>query len=181
MFDLERFIDDCVRAKDEGENQRAVCEVMKQAIVNTGEIVSALGEPQEAGFKALYESDDLTILNFTWSPMMTLMPHDHNMWAVIGLFTGREDSILWKRTEDTIEACGAKSLAPGEVGTLGPAAIHSVTNPTGKLTSALHVYGGNFFAPGRHEWDPESLEERPFDFDKSRRIFREANERFSFQ
>lgn len=179
MFDLEQFIDDCVRAKRESDSQRAMCEVVRQAVTEPNEIVSALGEPKEAGFKALYESDDLTILNFTWSPMMTLMPHDHNMWAVIGLFAGREDSILWKRCENTIEACGAKSLAPGDVGALGPSAIHSVTNPTGKLTSALHVYGGNFFAPGRSEWDPETLEERPFDFDKSRRIFREANQRFA--
>lgn len=181
MFDLERFIEDCVRAKDEGENQRAVCDVVKQAMSDPGAVLRTLGEPKEAGFKALYESDDLTILNFTWSPLMTLMPHDHNMWAVIGLFAGREDSILWKRTEHSIEACGAKSLAPGDVGALGPSAIHSVTNPTGKLTSALHVYGGNFFAPGRSEWDPETHEEQPFDFDKSRRVFREANERFAIQ
>ena len=181
MFTLEHFIEDCIRAKDEGENQRAVCDVVKQAMSDPGAVIRALGEPAEAGFKTLYESDHLTILNFTWSPLMTLMPHDHNMWAVIGLFAGREDNILWKRTGKSIEACGAKSLGPGDVGTLGPAAIHSVTNPTGKLTSALHVYGGNFFAPGRSEWDPETHEERPFDFDKTRRIFREANERFAAQ
>ena len=32
--------------------------------------------------------------------------------------------------------------------------------------------------PGRSEWDPETLEEHAFDFEKSRRIFRESNARF---
>ena len=35
------------------------------------------------------------------------------------------------------------------------------------------------FAPGRSEWDPETLEERAFDVDNARRIFSEANERFN--
>ena len=29
---------------------------------------------------------------------MTLFPHDHAMWAVIGIYGGREDNIFWKRT-----------------------------------------------------------------------------------
>jgi predicted metal-dependent enzyme (double-stranded beta helix superfamily) len=28
---------------------------------------------------------------------MTIMPHDHRMWAVIGVYTGREDNIFWRR------------------------------------------------------------------------------------
>ena len=39
-----------------------------------------------------------------------------------------------------------------------------MTNPIPKLTAALHVYGGDFFAPaGRSEWDPETLLEEPWD------------------
>ena len=54
---------------------------------------------------------------------------------------------------------------------------HSVINPTTKLTAALHIYGGDFFNDGRSEWDPESLTERPFDFETSLRQFQEMNER----
>ena len=25
------------------------------------------------------------------------MPHNHEMWAVIGVYTGREDNIFWRR------------------------------------------------------------------------------------
>jgi predicted metal-dependent enzyme (double-stranded beta helix superfamily) len=51
----------------------------------------------------------------------------------------------------------------------------SVTNPTGKLTGAIHVYGGDFFTTERSEWDPENLEERPYDIDKNVKYFEDAN------
>ena len=179
MFDLERFIEDCRAARAEDDSHKAVREVVTRAVSDPAAIFAALGEPQEAGFEKLYQGDDLTIINFTWAPLMTLMPHNHNMWAVIGLYAGREDNIFWRNGPDGLEAAGAKSLMPGAAAALGHDIVHSVTNPIEKLTSALHVYGGDFFAPGRSEWDPETLEERPFDFDKSRRIFREANARFN--
>jgi len=34
-----------------------------------------------------------------------------------------------------------------------------VTNPIGKLTGAVHVYGGDFFAAPRSEWDAETPRE----------------------
>ena len=176
MFDLDRFIEDCKAARAEG--QKAVREVVAKTVSEPADIFAALGEPREAGFEKLYQSDELTIINFTWAPLMTLMPHNHNMWAVIGLYSGREDSIFWRKTEQGLEAAGAHSLMPGTAVPLGRDIIHSVTNPIEKMTSALHVYGGDFFAPGRSEWDPETLEEHDFDFEKSRRIFREANARF---
>ena len=179
MFEAERFIEDCKAARAEDESHKAVREVVAAAVEDPAAIFAALGEPREAGFEALYRSPELTIINFTWAPLMTLMPHNHNMWAVIGLYSGREDNIFWRKHERTIEAAGAEALTAGKAAVLGRDIVHSVTNPIEKMTSALHVYGGDFFAPGRSEWDPETLEERPFDIDKSRRIFREANARFA--
>ncbi len=179
MFVLEKFIEDCAQAREDDESHKAVHEVVAEAVSDPGGVAAALGEPVGAGFETLYQSDTLTILNFTWAPLMTLMPHNHNMWAVIGLYSGREDNIFWRKEEDCITAAGAKSLMPGKAAALGKDIIHSVTNPIEKMTSALHVYGGDFFAPGRSEWDAETLQESPFDFEKSRRIFREANARFN--
>ena len=179
MFVLEKFIEDCGRARAEGGSHKAVREAVAEAVSDPGSVAAALGEPAGAGFEAIYQSDELTILNFTWAPMMTLMPHNHNMWAVIGLYSGREDNIFWRKEDGRITAAGAKALMPGDAAALGKDIIHSVTNPIERMTSALHVYGGNFFAPGRSEWDAETLEEQPFDFEKSRRIFREANARFN--
>ena len=42
----------------------------------------------------------------------------------------------------------------------------------GRVTGAIHVYGGDFFAAKRSEWDPESLQEKPYDVDKAMRLFK---------
>jgi predicted metal-dependent enzyme (double-stranded beta helix superfamily) len=76
-----------------------------------------------------------------------------------------------------IEAAGAKSLGPTDVRPLGDDIIHSVINPTLKLTGAIHVYGGDFFAMHRSEWEPETLEERPYDIEKNVKLFEAANNR----
>jgi hypothetical protein len=39
------------------------------------------------------------------------------------------------------------------------------------------VYGGDFFAVPRSEWDPQTLEERPWDVAHAMRVFEESNER----
>ena len=54
-----------------------------------------------------------------------------------------------------------------------------MTNPIERLSGAIHVYGGDFFAEKRSEWDPETLAERPYDVEKNMRLFQEANERFA--
>jgi predicted metal-dependent enzyme (double-stranded beta helix superfamily) len=55
--------------------------------------------------------------------------------------------------------------------------VHSVTNPLGQFTGAIHIYGGDFFAVPRSEFDEKTLEERPYDVEKAKRVFLEANER----
>ena len=57
----------------------------------------------------------LTILNVIWAPLMLLLPHDHNMWATIGIYTGREDNIIWQRRSGAVRAVGASSLCEREV------------------------------------------------------------------
>ena len=47
-----------------------------------------------------------------------------------------------------------------------------MTNPIPRLTGAIHVYGGDFFAAQRSEWDPESLCEKPYDVEKALRMFK---------
>jgi predicted metal-dependent enzyme (double-stranded beta helix superfamily) len=63
-----------------------------------------------------------------------------------------------------VEAAGAESLRKGDVAVLGRDIIHSVTNPLGKLSMALHVYDGDFLADARRShWDAEALTECPYD------------------
>ncbi|HET9363887.1 MAG TPA: hypothetical protein VFP71_02765 [Candidatus Angelobacter sp.] len=180
MFQLDQFISDCRAALREDARQPAVREVVACAISNPREVLQALGEPQKAEMQALYRSDDLTILNVIWAPWMNLLPHNHKMWAVIGLYTGREDNIFWRRVSGSnglVEAAGARALREKDAEPLGCDVIHSVSNPIPRLTGALHVYGGDFFGVQRSEWDAETLLEQAGSGEKMARRFEEANAR----
>ncbi|HSD54749.1 MAG TPA: hypothetical protein VLC47_11325 [Burkholderiales bacterium] len=180
MFDLDRFLEECRAAVAEDPSHKAVREVLARAVAEPVAVLKALGEPQRGEVKALYRSNELTILNVIWAPWMTVLPHNHNMWAIIGIYTGREDNIFWRRIADApdgrIEAAGAKAMSERDAVPLGRDIIHSVTNPIPRFTGAIHVYGGDFFDPShRSQWEPDTLRESPCDMTRTMQIFEEAN------
>jgi predicted metal-dependent enzyme (double-stranded beta helix superfamily) len=183
IFDLPQLITDCQAALRGDMPERALREVVARAVSEPSAVVRALGEPRRGEIQRLHVSPELTILNVIWAPHMGVMPHNHEVAATIGIYTGREDNIFWRRLRDgergKIEAAGAKALSQGDAVSLGRDIIHSVTNPIPRLTGALHVYAGDFFAIARSEWDPESLEEGPYDVQKTLRLFERANQRTS--
>lgn len=180
-MDLDRFVEDCVKANGETEPQLAVQEVLKRAVSSPNRVIAALGEPKKAGLQVLLRSTSLTIFSATWTPQMNLMPHDHLMWANIGIYTGREDNIMWRRTTDGIEAYGADALFEKDTAALPVDIMHSVTNPLLRFTGGIHIYGGDFFATERSQWDPETLEEEPSDGDAIRAMFKKENKRLGIK
>ena len=179
MFDPDQFTADCHSALAADRSDKLVREVVARAVSEPAAILKQLGEPTKGMLQTLYRADDLTILNLVWAPYMTLMPHNHQMWAVIGIYSGREDNIFWRRIpghpNGRLEAAAAKALSARDAEPLGHNIIHSVTNPIPRLTAAIHVYGGDFFAAERSEWDPETLAEQRWDPERAVRRFEEAN------
>jgi predicted metal-dependent enzyme (double-stranded beta helix superfamily) len=175
---LERFIEDCRAARAADATHKAVREVVARAVSQPAAVLAALGEPRRAEIQKLYHSPELTVLNVIWAPRMTIFPHNHRMWAVIGIYTGREDNIFWRRLPDgRIEAAGAQALCERDAVPLGRDIIHTVTNPIPRFTGAIHVYGGDFFTVERSEWDPETLAEKRYDSASTLRYFEEENAR----
>jgi predicted metal-dependent enzyme (double-stranded beta helix superfamily) len=177
MFDLDRFKQDCLDALNEKSAHAAVKEIVARAVAEPGQVLKALGEPKLAGLESLYRSEQLTILNVLWGPGMNLYPHDHRMWAVIGVYGGQEENRFYRRGETGLTGHGNKTLVTKDTLPLGESVIHAVTNPLEKITAAIHVYGGDFFAVPRSEWDPQTLKERPFDLENAKRVFEESNQR----
>ena len=178
MFSTEQLIADCRAALAADKSHKLVCEVVRRAVSEPAAVLKGLGEPKHAGLHELCRSETLTILNVVWGPMMTVPPHNHQMWAVIGVYTGREDNIFWRRIPgggDKVEAAGAKALCVKDALPLGRDIIHSVTNPIPRLTGALHIYGGDFFGVPRSEWDAETLREQPTDGAKMAKRLADAN------
>ena len=175
MFDRQQFVSDCRDALTGDRASLNVREVVGRAISDSGAVRCGLGEARQGGLEVLHRSAELTVLNVTWPAGMIVMPHNHGLWAVIGVYNGREDNILWRQlpedADGRIEAAGARTLATGDTISFGANVIHSVVNPLGRMTGAIHVYGGDFFGVDRNEWDPETLHEKPYDMEKVLRMF----------
>ena len=180
-FDRDRFIEDCVAANREHDAQSAVREVLERAVKDPTGVLAGLGTPDRAGLDVLLRSPTLTIFAAHWAPRMSLPAHDHRMWALIGIYTGREDNIFWRRGPDSVEAVTANVLFAGDVATLPTDTIHSVTNPLPRFTGGLHVYGGDFFSTPRSQWNAETLAEEPSDGATILAMFERENERLRLE
>src|SRR5687767_6602731 len=177
MFDKERFIEECRAAAGRKDAQAAIRELVARAVSDPKAVLRTLGEPKRAGVNTLYRADDLTILNLCWGPRMVFKPHDHRMWAVIGIYGGCEQNTFFRRDENGLTRHGIKQLGARDTIPLGSTIIHAVTNPLDQITGAIHVYGGDFFATPRSEWHPETFEEQPYDTAATLRAFEESNTR----
>jgi predicted metal-dependent enzyme (double-stranded beta helix superfamily) len=176
MFDTEDFIATCIRALRETEPRVAIREVLTEAMANPDSVAQAL-RPSRAEIVRLHASAELTIIHVVWAPGMSFGPHDHRMWAAIGVYSGGEDNSFFRRAGDTLTASGGKSLRAGDVILLGDDAIHAVVNPTTKFAGAIHVYGGDFFNTTRSEWRGEPYREQPYDSEYVINYFEAANRR----
>jgi predicted metal-dependent enzyme (double-stranded beta helix superfamily) len=175
MFDLDRFIADCRAALATRCPAESVGELTERAVAAPTEVDAVLGAPRRGGLFTLHHSPELTILNVVWAPGMAIYPHEHRMWAVIGLYGGREDNTFYRRGALGLVVAGGKRLEGSETALFDETVIHSVVNPLQAFTGAIHVYGGDFFGMPRSEWAPDTREERPFDMERARRAYAQAN------
>jgi len=177
MIATDEVVAACVEAIGESDPRGAVRQVLARSLANR--VLTGARDETTVGLHILYRSSDLTVLNVIWPPLMTLFPHDHRMWAVIGIYSGREDNVFYRRNRDTLIQSGGKTLADGAVLLLGDDVIHSVNNPARSFyTGAIHVYGGDFVAAQRSQWDPSEFTEQPYDLDAVRREFDRAESAF---
>jgi predicted metal-dependent enzyme (double-stranded beta helix superfamily) len=178
MFEIQQLVDSCRAALGEHSPAVAVRDVVREAISDPVAVQAIFGEPARAEVATLHHAPDLTVLHIVWGPGMAIYPHDHRMWAVIGVFGGQEDNTFFKRSASGLDRAGVKKLGECDAVVLGAEVIHAVANPSERrFTSAIHVYGGDFFAQSRSEWDPQTLTERPYQVEQLRALFAEVNER----
>jgi predicted metal-dependent enzyme (double-stranded beta helix superfamily) len=175
MFDLDAFIAELVGCVSETDPRRATEEAVARAITAPTAVADAIA-PDTGGITLLHHSPELTVINVAWAPSMQVMPHDHRMWAVIGIYAGAEDNQFYRRGADgELAATTSRRLDVGDVCLLGSKTIHAVANPMDRLTAAIHVYGGDFLNEPRSQWGPGDLIEREYDMAEVNRQFHQAN------
>lgn len=175
-FDPDQFVSDCFDALAEAEQAPAAVRELLERTVSAPGLGEAIGDlTSMPSMTTWHTSDRLTVLHLVWPPDADLHPHDHNMWAAIGLYGGREDNHFYRRRPDgRIEQAGGRTLLEGDVVGLGPDAVHRVVNPSKAWTGAIHVYGGDFFNTPRTRWSLRTGVPEPFDADVVRGYLEQA-------
>jgi len=164
MFDVDGFVGDCLTAVRDPEPRLAVKDLLDRTMAHRDEVAAGL-PATDVALTTLHQSPELTVLNVVWPPGYVINPHEHQMFAAIGIYRGQEDNAFFRRTGPRIEPAGGRTLHEGDVAVLGHDVVHSVANPLSSSTGALHVYGGDLFAPARKNWGLETLEEIEGAFD----------------
>jgi predicted metal-dependent enzyme (double-stranded beta helix superfamily) len=175
MFNIDTFIEQCKELALNDDGHKQIKNLLVDVLKDPDSIMTELGNPTEAGFDVLYAADNLSILNFIWAPGMELHAHNHNLWAVIGIYTGNEENTFYVKRDDTIVKQNSKNVTAGNVVMLGREVIHSVKNVTKKFTGGIHIYGGDFINIKRSQWDNSSAKESAYDMQQTRQIFADAN------
>jgi predicted metal-dependent enzyme (double-stranded beta helix superfamily) len=175
MFHVDQLVADCVQAIGDPEPRLAIKEVLARVLSDPSGLERAL-PASRAELVPLHVSDDLTILKVIWAPGMSFRPHNHLMWAAIGLYGGQEDNTFYRRAGQGLIESGGRQLSTGDVALLGDDTIHAVANPRATFTGAIHVYGGDITnRPGRSEWDQQTGREVDYAFEGVRTYFEECN------
>jgi ornithine cyclodeaminase/alanine dehydrogenase-like protein (mu-crystallin family) len=68
QFEVEGLIEACRAAVANGDGERAVRELVAEAVSDVGAVVAGLREREDAGPVTLYRDAGLTILDFAWAP-----------------------------------------------------------------------------------------------------------------
>jgi predicted metal-dependent enzyme (double-stranded beta helix superfamily) len=171
MFDLEAFISECRRLTALGK-PRQILALMREAVRDPAALKQGV-TPLDAKVGVLdapplYRAADLTVLNVTLRPGVLSIPHDHKMWAVIGIYEGQEDNTFFRRagpdpSKAGLEKANTRRIRAGQAILLGADVVHAIENPLPTQTLGLHVYGGDLFAAERSMWNPHSDGELAYD------------------
>lgn len=170
-----KLVEECIAASEEADALLAVRDVLERFVAAP----AGLAEPV-TGLTFLHRSPTLTVIDVVWPPGIRLFPHDHRMWAAIGIFGGQEDNEFFRRGEGGgLVSSGGRELFERDVLLLGDDAIHAVSNPSARsYTRAIHAYGGDFVETPRSQWDAAGSAEAPFSMESLRAEFAQAEERF---
>jgi hypothetical protein len=95
---IHELVEKCRDAATTDDPVIGVMEVLG-AFLHQTNLEQQLGRADRSTYEALYRGRDLLVLHGVVPPTpRPVDPHNHRMWAVIGVYHGREDNQLFART-----------------------------------------------------------------------------------
>jgi len=152
---LTEVIDLLAQVKNEAEEWDHLPQLrrlVRKLIVNSYYVRTQFLEPcPKTGSSVLTLYDEigypLTVQNVTFAPGIVSPIHNHGTWGITAVLKGREKHTFWQRTSDDpafpnkIEPIGRKIVAPGEIVSFTPNAIHCVEAIDNEPTVTFQIYG----------------------------------------
>ena len=93
-MDVTELIDACREAAGGDTPTRGVSELVA-AFVHQPNLANVLGDGDRSTYEALYRGEDIVVLHGVVPPTpVPVAPHNHRMWAVIGVYQAREHNEL---------------------------------------------------------------------------------------
>jgi len=163
VFDVDGFIAECLAANTEASPQLAIKEILQRAVASPDDLASSLNA--KPGVAVMYRDANLTIASVVVpAGAPRSLPHDHRIWALVGIYGGQEDNHFFRRATSGLEESGGRSLKVSDTLAMGTEAIHAIENPlSGSSLAAIHVYGGDLIATERSMWTLPEYDEQPYD------------------
>jgi predicted metal-dependent enzyme (double-stranded beta helix superfamily) len=175
-FDADRFVDACLTAAADADPMYAVREVVLQAISDPDALETAfplpIVDPDDDG--VLFRSTDLLVACPIFPRQFSTGIHNHQVPAVIGVWSGYEDNHLFEQGDVGLRSLGVTRVNAGEVLVLDADAIHDVSTPDTTHSAALHVYLGDITSFQRSLWDDPAGDPLPYDGEEQERRWTEA-------
>ena len=168
MFDLEQFVGACQSALDEPKPAQRIEALVREAISDPDAARKAFAEAadveRQGPITFALRKANLSVADVTTPPGLKSPAHNHNMWAVIGVYDGQEHNRFFRYEDGALIEKGERLLKEGDVAVLGPEVIHAIANPLPGTSSAIHVYGGDLVERSeRSMWNPHTNERENYD------------------
>ncbi len=160
-------------ASAEAAVSTAVHAIMRSTFADHQDIAAALPRYDDDDV-VLYEDASVSIWFCRFQPGLVVPAHDHQMRAFIGVFAGVEDNSFYSAEKDGLRKVHEKQVGAGDVISIDPSAIHSVSCPGPQPSCALHVYLGRLTKVERSLFLWDSGEKIPFTEQNYQRLISEG-------
>jgi len=154
-YRLYRFLtelEDLLAAeKDDVKRLNAIAPLVRKLLISSYWLQMEYKQPDPKtgwGVHFLYREYQfpLTVQMVAWQPGSQSTIHNHATWGLVALLGGHETNRIWRRNPtvehpDRIELIDEVVLAPGDIITFTPGAIHQVQPASDEPTISFNLYG----------------------------------------